>query len=72
MHIVDAVLVQNSLCNFMKRTLAMVKVWFINMFCFYTSHTFLIGFLAQGCIHHAVARGLIQNFHSYRGHVHAE
>ena len=31
MHILDVVLVHKSLCNLMKRTLAMVKVWFINM-----------------------------------------
>ena len=31
MHILDVVLVHKPLCNFMKRTLAMVKVWFINM-----------------------------------------
>ena len=31
MHILDAVLVHNSLFNCMKRTLALVKVWFINM-----------------------------------------
>ena len=29
MHMLDGVLVHNSLCNCMKRTLAMVKVWFI-------------------------------------------
>ena len=31
MHLLDVVLVHNSLCNFMKRTFALVKVWFINM-----------------------------------------
>ena len=36
MHILDAVLVHNSLCNCMKRTLALVNVWFINMLCFNT------------------------------------
>ena len=30
-------------------------------------HTLLIGFVVQGCIHHAVARGFFQHFHSYRG-----
>ena len=35
MHILDAVFVQNSLCNFLKRTLTMVKVWLINMLCFF-------------------------------------
>jgi hypothetical protein len=34
MHILDVVLVHESLCNFMKHTLALVKVWFINMLWF--------------------------------------
>ena len=36
MHILDVVLVHKRLCNFMKRTLALVQVWFINMLCLYT------------------------------------
>ena len=31
MHILDVLLVHKRLCNFMRRTLALVKVWFINM-----------------------------------------
>ena len=34
MHILDAVLVHASLCTFVKRILAQVKVWFMNMLCF--------------------------------------
>ena len=34
MQMLDAVLVRNSLCNFVKRTLAVVKVWFLSMLCF--------------------------------------
>ena len=33
MHILDVVLVHTRLCNFMTRTLALVKVWFVNMLC---------------------------------------
>ena len=33
MHMLDAVLVHQSLCNSVKRTLAVVTVWFINMVC---------------------------------------
>ena len=33
MHMLDAVLVDKSWCNSMKRTLATIKVWFINMLC---------------------------------------
>ena len=40
--------------------------------CFIHVHTFFIGFLVPGCMNHAVARGFFQNFHSYRGNVHAE
>ena len=73
MHILDAALVHKSLCNFMKRTLALVKVWFFNMLCvLYISICFLTGFLPLGCMNHAVARGLFQNFHSYQVNVHAE
>ena len=73
MHVLDAVLVHTSLCNFMERTVAMVKVWFINMLSFSKHfHKCLIGFLVSGCMNHAVARGFVQHFLSYRGHFHAE
>ena len=32
----------------------------------------LIGSLTPACNHHAVAQGLFQHCHSYRGHFHAE
>ena len=35
-------------------------------------HKCFIGFLMPGCINHAVARWFLQNFHSHRGHFHAE
>ena len=73
MHILDAVLVHASLCTFVKRILAPVKIWFMNMLCFFKHvHTFFIGCLVPGCIHHAVAQGFVQNFHSHRGFFHAE
>ena len=73
MHILDAVLVHKSLCNCMKRILALVKVWIINMLCFFFHfHSFLIGFLVLDCMNHAVARGFFQNLHSHRGNFHAE
>ena len=51
MHILDAVLVHNSLCNFMKRTLAVVKVWFINMLCFlYIFLRFSLAFYCQAAL----------------------
>ena len=51
----------------MKRSLAMVKAAFINMVCcFIYVHTIWVGFEMPGGIKHAVAPGLIQNFHSYR------
>ena len=57
MHILDVVLVHTRLCNFMKRTLALVKVWFVNMLFFFVHFIrFFIGFLMLGCINHAVAR----------------
>ena len=61
MHILDAVVVHKSSCNFMKRTLALVNLWFINMFCFNTFHKCFIGCLVPGCIHHAVARFFVQS-----------
>ena len=73
MHVLDVVLVHKCLCNSMTRTLALVKLWFINMLCvlihFYTC---LVGFVMPGCMNHAVARGFMQLFHAYRGHFHAE
>ena len=35
-HILDAVLAHQILCEYMKRSVAMLKVWFMNMVCFYT------------------------------------
>ena len=63
MHILDAVLVHASLCNCMKRTLALFKVWFINMLCFLLiCIRFLIGFLVLDCMNHAVARVFFSKF----------
>ena len=39
---------------------------------FYIFIRFFVGFVMPGCMNHAVARGLIQNFHSYRRHFRAE
>ena len=61
MHTLDAVPVHSSLCNSMKRTLAVVEIWFIKMLTFLYSHTCLVGFLVSGCMNHAVASGLIKN-----------
>ena len=73
MHMLDAVLVHQSLCNSMKRIVALVKVWFIIMLCVLIHvHTFLVGFVMPGCMNHVVARGFIQNCHYYRRHSHTE
>ena len=73
MHILDAVLVHNSLCNFMKRTLALVKVCFINMLCFlYMFIRFSLVFDCQAALIMLWLEDLFQNFHSHRGHFHAE
>ena len=55
-HIWDVVLVQKILCEYVKRDLAMVKVWFINMVCvLYIFIHVVVGFLVLGKTNHVVA-----------------
>ena len=72
MHMLDAVLLRHRLWSSMKRTLAFVKILPVNMLCFKSISIYCwLAFLMPECINHAVARGSIQNLHSYRGHFHA-
>ena len=48
MYMLDAVLVDERLCNSMKRSLARVKIWFFNILCFFAQfHKFLMVFLSR-------------------------
>ena len=48
MHLLDAVPVHQSLCNFMKRTLAMVSLVYQHALTFIHFHTFLVGCFGAG------------------------